>query len=150
MHAYGKIDGKTSCDDSSDECDTYVKFILNNATVNRSETHERTAIHDVNYRYVSDKIPKTSTIKIQVYDDDSVRIFTFANKFIEDDLLLETEGTIDSFLKNPFRSGAIMKKTQLNGQNSINTYVFWEDEYEYVYDEFINEFGNELNNEDND
>lgn len=78
---------------------------------------------DVDYHYVSELMPKDSTIKIEIWDDDSGFFGS------EADLILRTMGDIDSFVKNPFRGGTVTNNKP-SGQNSINTFVFWVDEYE--------------------
>lgn len=59
-------------------------------------------------------------IKIELWDDDSG---FFANP---DDLILETEGNVESFMKTPIRDGAVFN----SHQNLIETTSFWQDELE--------------------
>lgn len=132
MQAYGDID-KKSCDPAeAKECDPYVKLFINGEEVHRSDSRTNIAIYDLNYRYVSGKIPRNSKIKVEIWDDD---LFTewFLKPFsTDDDLVLQSEGDVDDFLNNPFRAGVITTGAQFNGQNSISTYSFWEDEYEFT------------------
>lgn len=139
MQAYGDAE-KDKCDPAeAKECDPYVVLIINGEEIHRSPSKENTAIYDLNYRYVSGKIPKNSSITVEVWDDDHftgiLAIFSSS-----DDLVLRSEGDVDDFLKNPFRTGVLTTGAQFNGQNSINTYSFWEDEYEYTdEDEYVDE-----------
>lgn len=131
MQAYGEAD-KSQCDlAEAKECDPYVKFFVNDEKIHQSLSRENIAIYDLNYRYVSGKILKNSTIKIEIWDDDQqTGLLVWASS--NDDLVLRTEGDIENFLSNPFRAGVTTTGAQFNGQNSINTYSFWEDEYEYI------------------
>lgn len=138
MQAYGDI-LKDKCDPAeAKECDPYVKLIINDEQILRSPSKTNTAIYDLKYRYVSGKIPKNSRISLEVWDDDKFEgiLAPFSSS---DDLVLETHGDIDDFLKNPFRPGVITTGAQFNGQNSINTYSFWEDEYEYTDNDVVDD-----------
>lgn len=131
MQAYGEAD-KSQCDlAEAKECDPYIKFFVNDEKIYQSPSRENIAIYDLNYRYVSGRIPKSSTIKIEIWDDDQQTgvLSVFSSN---DDLVLRTEGNIEDFLNNPFRAGVTTTGAQFNGQNSINTYSFWESEYEYI------------------
>lgn len=123
LHAYGDDDG-AACEAIGDSCDPFLKFFVNDNLIYKSETRANTLTFDVNYHYTSELIPKTSTIKIEIWDDDSGFLGS------ESDLVLRTVGDISSFVQNPFRGGTTVTKTSPSGQNSINTLVFWEDEYE--------------------
>lgn len=104
---------------------------INGEQIHRSPSKTSTAIYDLNYRYVSGKIPKNSNITVEIWDDDKFEgLLAWASS--SDDLVLHTEGDIEDFLNNPFRPGVVTTGAQFNGQNSINTYSFWEDEYEYT------------------
>lgn len=119
LHAYGNTNG-AACDTFGGYCDPFVKFFVNDQLIYKSSSRADTPSFDVDYHYTSDRIPKTSTIRIEIWDDDSGFFGS------ESDLVLRTEGDVISFVNNPFRGGA----TSPSGQNSINTFVFWEDEYE--------------------
>lgn len=120
IRAYGLVDG-SSCDvAASSLCDPYVKLEINDEKVIETKPQENICCFDVNATYQTIKIPKTSTIKIEVWDDDS-GFFGSA-----DDLVQSAEGSIDSFIKTPIRDGAVFS-TQ---QNLIETISFWQDELE--------------------
>lgn len=98
-------------------CDPYIKLFVNGTKEEETKIQDGINLFNANVIYLSKKIPKTTTIKIQVWDSDS---FLYGG----DDLIQETEGTIDSFLQQPIRYGA-----QKDGeQNAIETSVFWQDE----------------------
>lgn len=109
-------------------------LIINGEQIHRSPSRTNTAIYDINYRYVSGKIPRNSNITVEVWDDDKFEgiLSIFSSS---DDLVLHSEGDIDDFLNNPFRTGVVTTGAQFNGQNSLSTYSFWEDEYDFLDDE---------------
>lgn len=118
IRAYGLTDG-SSCDvTASSVCDPYVKLFINNEKVIQTKPIENLCCLDANVTYQSIKIPKKSSLKIEVWDDDS-GFFGSA-----DDLVQSSEGSIDSFIKTPIRSGAVFA----THQNLIETIVFWQDE----------------------
>lgn len=123
LHAYGDDDGN-ACDSFGGLCDPFVKFFVNDQLIYKSSSRQDTISYDVNYHYTSELIPKTSTIRIDIWDDDSGFLGS------EADLVLRTVGDVTSFVENPFRGGTTCTKRSPSGQNSINTIVFWEDEYE--------------------
>lgn len=131
VQAYGDSD-KKNCDPAeAKECDPYVKLFINGELIHRSPSRTNTAIYDINYRYVSGKIPRNSNITVEVWDDDKFEGW-LAWASSTDDLVLHSEGDIDDFLNNPFRTGVVTKGSQFNGQNSLSTYSFWEDEYDFL------------------
>lgn len=145
MQAYGDAD-RDKCDPAeAKECDPYVKLIINDEEILRSPSRTNIAIYDLNYRYVSGKIPRNSNITVEIWDDDQFTGFlAFASS--SDDLVLRSEGNIDDFLNNPFRTGVVTTGAQFNGQNSISTYSFWEDEYDFLDEEMaIDDMKTELN-----
>ena len=127
MFAYGESDG-TRCDsETTSPCDSYVKLFVNGAFIVQTPTIANTLTYDVNYRYMSEKIAKSSKIVVEVWDDDDPT-GVFGSP---DDLILRSEGSIDNFLDYPFRDGPnVNLASEIDGQNSINTYTFWQDEYE--------------------
>lgn len=125
VHAFGDINGN-SCDATKQlHCDIYVKLFINDELIYRSPKKEDSLMYDIKYQYISKLIPKTSIIRIDVWDSDSGLFGS------EDDLILRTQGDVNSFLQNPFRTGTTTKNASPNGQNSINTFVFWKDEIEH-------------------
>lgn len=117
-----EVDG-SRCDDSFvGECDTYFKIKVNGAEImNTRGTANTQSEFEANIMWESKRIPKNSSIEVQVWDKDE-RIFSG-----NDDLLLETNGDIDSYLKNPIRKGAEFKDYN-NYANFIETAAFWIDE----------------------
>lgn len=68
------------------------------------------------------KIPRTSTIKIEVWNSKTEKLTASTRK----KLIQRSEDDIDSYLKHPLRIGA-----QIEGSaNRIETMSFWQDEYE--------------------
>lgn len=123
LHAFGDIKGN-ECESIGDDCDPYVKLFINDQLIHKTATVENTLTFDVNHDFISQLIPNTSVITIEIWDDDSGFLGS------ADDLVLRTNGDVSDFLKNPFRGGTITTNASPNGQNSINTFVFWQDEYE--------------------
>lgn len=117
VHAYGLADG-SGCDVSS-SCDPYVKFFIDGEKVMQTDAKQNTCCYDANAMYQSIKIPKKSAIKIEVWDDDSGFFGT------ADDLIMQTQGTIESFMKTSIRVGSVFDARR----NSIETISFWQDEY---------------------
>lgn len=69
--------------------------------------------------YQSGKIPKSSTIRLQIWSSD--------HKFwINDELIFQSKGDIESFLTQPFRTN---DRTS-SDTNTIGTVSLWRDEYE--------------------
>lgn len=97
-----------------------MKLFINNETVIETKPRENECCLDANVTYQSIKIPKKSTVKIEIWDDDSGFFGS------SDDLVQSTEGSIDSFMKTPIRTGA----TFSTNQNLIETIVFWQDEFQ--------------------
>lgn len=120
VRAHGLADG-SDCDVSfTSLCDPYLKLFINGEKVIQTDAIQNIGYFDANTMYQSIKIPKSSTIKIEVWDDDSGFFGT------ADDLILRTEGTIDSFMKSSIRYGAVFSTRR----NSIETISFWQDEFE--------------------
>lgn len=120
IRAYGSADG-SSCDISATSlCDPYVKLFINDEKVIQTDAQQNICCFNVNATYQSIKIPKASTIKIEVWDDDSGFFGT------DDDLVLRTEGDVNSFMNAPIRDGAVFS----THRNSIETISIWQDEWE--------------------
>lgn len=120
LHAYGLIDG-SSCDIVLSLCDPYVKLYIDDVQVLQTAAQEDLCCYNVDTRFVSKKISKSSKIRIEVWDDDSGFLGS------PDDLILQTEGDIDSFRDEPVRHGSTFM-----GQytTSIEMTLTWQDEYE--------------------
>lgn len=114
IRAFSSADG-SDCDVSG-QCDPYVKLFINNEKVNQTKVWENTCCFNANAWYQSIKIPKKSTLKIEIWDDDSGFFGT------ADDLILQTQGSIDSFLKTSIHLSA--------RKNVMETITFWQDEFE--------------------
>lgn len=95
-------------------CDPYVKVFINGEPTKITQYREDTCCYDVGETYISKNISKSSVVKIEVWDSDTG----------EDDLVLTTNGTIDSFLQNGFRNLRFHFS-----ENYIATAAFWEDDY---------------------
>lgn len=120
IRAFGLVDG-SSCDVSAASvCDPYVKLFINGEKVIQTQARDDICCFDANVTYQSTKISKTSTIKIELWDDDSG---FFGNP---DDLILESAGSVEAFVKTPIRDGAVID----SHQNLIETTSFWQDEME--------------------
>lgn len=117
VYTYGKANGKTCKFFETLGCNSYVKLSVNGEE--KMRTHETKGEHsyDVDKTFISAKIPKKSTIKLEVWRPKSGG---------EDKLILRTEGDVDSFLKEPLRKGTHFD----HGDNRIETISFWEDAYD--------------------
>lgn len=119
LRAFGGVDGSTCDTAATNQCDPYVKLFINGENVRTSGARANNCCHDVDVTYTSKKIKKSSTIMIEVWDDDSGFLGS------ADDLILRSSGDVDSFLNEPIRLGAII----YNLQNQLETVSFWQDEY---------------------
>lgn len=122
IYAHGEADG-SRCDTGGGLCDPYIKLFLNGKNVLQTLSTEDRCCFNPNVIYTSDKISKSSRIKIELWDDDSGFLGS------ADDLILRTEGNIDSFLRNGVREGAVVRDLFVSYTNSIVTISFWKDEY---------------------
>lgn len=120
VHAYNEEETGNACDNlsSEDYCDPYIKVFINRELVYQSEMLSDTARFNADYTYKSKKIPKSTIIRVEVWDYDS-----FLNG--DDDLIQQTEGNIESFLAKPVRDG----NGYYEDRNFIETVTFWQDEY---------------------
>lgn len=120
MAAYGLIGGNWCDVPKNNPCDPFIRIYVNDELVDRTSTVDNTYVYDADHQFISAKIEKSSKIKIEVLDDDSDD---------KPELILETEGTIDDFIANPYRFGNKLSSGIIRERNSINTYVLWEDEF---------------------
>lgn len=96
-----------------DPCDPYVKFIIDGDLEFQTPTkHDTRTTDDVYDYYTTKRISKKALIKIEVWDED----------WDADDLIMMTEGHVDSFLRSGYRPGR-------NSGSYIDTVSFWQDEY---------------------
>lgn len=120
VYAYFLPDGTRCDDDITVKCDPYIKLFIDDKLILQTERKDETSVYDVNVIYESKQpIPKTTTIKIEVWDYDS-----FLNG--ADDLVQDTEGNIESFLIEPVREG--IRSNTTGFVNLIESFVIWKDE----------------------
>ena len=113
--------------DATSKCDPYVKLFIDDKVILETPPKDETEHFNVDFQYVSEKIKKSSTITIEIWDKDGTIIFD------NDQLILKRMDNINSFLNEPFCGGEFFSSKEFTNfmyQNSINTYSFWEDEYE--------------------
>lgn len=118
--ASGEADGSSCETNSNMECDPYLILYIDDEEVIRTPTREDTTHFDANVDYASKKILKTANIKIEVWDDDSGFLGS------PDDLIMRTEGNVESFLNNGIREGAKIASLV----NRIETISVWKDDFE--------------------
>lgn len=99
-----------------------MKLFINGENVVQTKARKNICCFHADITYQSTKIPKTSTIKIEIWDHNS----GFFRK--ADDLILETEGSIESFMETPIRPVAASVFNRR--QNLVETVSFWQDELE--------------------
>lgn len=117
--AYGSIDRGWRDIPKDNACITFIKIYINDKFMDQVEVKCNTYVYDADHQFVSGKIEKSSKIKIEVL------------YFVRggEKLVLRTEGTVDDFIKNPYRYSEKLKNGILHENNSINTYVLWKDEF---------------------
>lgn len=122
LHAYtyGEENGKTCKWNPSLGCDPFVILYVNDKEVLRTSKETDQFVTNVNKTFTSMKIPKTSKIRIEIWDARS-------GYFEKDMLVLKNEGDVDSFLSEPIRRGVYV----LGDLNRIETMSFWIDEYNF-------------------
>ena len=122
VQAYG-LDNGDRCDQAvGSQCEVYAIISLNGNEEFRTSVKESKTIHNFDQAFIFDyPIPKSSKITIELWEDDA----------IQDDLILRTSGDINSFLQHPFRTCTLVNSYDsfVKGQNSINTYSFWQNKY---------------------
>lgn len=98
-------------------CDSFIELKINDELTYKSPVMKNKFIYDANAIILTPRIPKSSKIKIKIFDHGVLWEKTA--------VILNTKGDIDSFLTEPLRKGA-----NINGkQNAIETVSFWLDEY---------------------
>lgn len=79
-------------------------------------------VYDIDTTFTTEKIPKSSTIRIEVWHSKSKK-----DKASEKDkLILSFEDGVNSFLRRSVRKGAIIH----GAENEIDATAFWQDELE--------------------
>lgn len=97
-----------------------MKLFIDGVQVFETEAQENSCCYNLDTKFVSKKVAKTSKIRIEVWDDDSGSIFSSP-----DDLILQAEGDFVSFRDEPLRQGS----TFLGYTSSIQISLTWQDEY---------------------
>lgn len=110
--------GKTCKRNPSYGCDPYVILYINDEAVIKTKKQVDKFMSSVDKTFMSAKIPKTSTIKIEIWDASS-------GFWESDTLIMRTEGDVNSFLNEPLRRGIYA----YGDVNAIETMSFWTDEY---------------------
>lgn len=118
VYTYGKASGKTCQFVDTLGCNSYIRLIVNGEEVLKTEIEKGKFHYDVDKTFTTEKIPRKSTIKIEVWRSKSMASH-------QEKIILSTEGDVDSFLKQPIRTGAHFDR----GDNRIETMSFWQDEY---------------------
>lgn len=97
----------------------YLKLFVNGeqAMETQIETDRIVTIDDITHQ--TGKIPKTSIIKLEIWSNDHMF-------WTNDKLLFQSEGDVESFLTQPFRTD----NQTLPESNTVDTVSFWRDEYE--------------------
>lgn len=123
MCAFGKTDGSV-CETAP--CNPLIRLFINGKSILEKGRNPNADCFDPNISYTSNEIPVNSTIKIEVWDDDT-SIFG-----LDLDLVQREEGNVESFINEPIRKGALIPwhftKPFRRGfqQNSIETDLSWE------------------------
>lgn len=138
VQAFGLGDGKVCDSLGRIHCDPFAKIYIDGDYKNKTSPRADTPLFDFNYEYTTPgPIRKDSKIKIEIWDDDDAGEWLEAIKGVftsngKQDLILETEGTIQSFIEQPQRRSGprvIQKFNAMNHFNTLNTYIFWEPIY---------------------
>lgn len=117
-YTYGELSGRSCKLNPSVGCDPYLVLYINNEQVMKTAKKTQTFFYDVNSIFTSAKIPKTSIVKLEIWDASS-------RFWGRDALILSTVGNIDSFLNEPLRKGVYIS----GDVNSIETMSFWLNDY---------------------
>lgn len=116
---FGEKSGKPCKLDLSDGCDPFIKLFVNNELVLKTPKLVNKFSFDAKITFTTAKVPKNSTIKIEIWHAKS--------RFWDSDaLILDSEGNIESFLNEPLRKG----NHYYENDNWIETMSFWRDEIE--------------------
>lgn len=100
---------------SEDYCDPYFKIFINGVEKLVSQTYwDKIPCTGLDVTHVAGSISRTDFIKIEVWDKDSSS---------DDDLMLRTEGNVDSFLRQSIRRD---DGSDVNN-NIIVTYSTWKE-----------------------
>lgn len=119
-YTYGEENGRSCKLNPSRGCDPYVVLYINDKEVLRTLKETDKFVINVNKTFASVKIPKTSTIRLEIWDAKS-------GFFESDAKILKSEGDVEPFLNDPIRKGVYVS----GDLNSIETMSFWIDEYKF-------------------
>lgn len=97
----------------------YVKLFVNGELVLESPKKSDKIYANDDVTYHSDKIPKNSTIKLQIWGSNSCVLWA------KDELIFNSEGDVESFLAQPIRKDP----NNPAGIDTIETISFWRNEY---------------------
>lgn len=115
VYAYCRANGISCVTNNKYGCDSYISLFVNNESVLKSPKEVNKISYDANITFTTGRILKTSTIRIEVKDGSS------------GDLILSTEGDVESFLKNrPREAETACSHMKVN---SIESVAFWRDDY---------------------
>lgn len=118
VYTFGKANGKSCQFLDTFGCNSYIRLFINEEEVMKTEMEKGKTSYNVDKTFTSTRIPKTSTIKIEIWRSKSLAHH-------HEKIILRTEGNVESFLKQPIRSGAHFE----HGDNRIETMSFWQDDY---------------------
>lgn len=110
------------CDEFND-CDPFVKVFIDGEQRLETTARSNDCCHRVDAIYTTRKITKKALVKIEVWDQ---------NDLFSPTLIIKTEGSAESFLKEGHRKFKVTGAVGLMpwaDQNYINTISFWQDEY---------------------
>lgn len=115
-----------TCDFNVQGCDPYIKILIDDREVHKTETQWDTPhpIWDVTYK--SKRMRKDARITIEIWDDDSGFLGS------SDDLMLRWSTSIDELLRNGskyYRIGSDRKDRSKGGYDMIITKSRWRNEY---------------------
>ena len=122
VFTFGKANGKPCKFQLFIGCNSYIRLYVNDELVLQTPKKNNVYVYDADTTFTTAKIPKTSTIKIEIVRSKSKK----NGNSSKDKLILSSMGEIRSFLEHPLRTGAKIN----GGTNRIETISFWQDEYE--------------------
>lgn len=126
-----ELEDHSKCDGFFDnDCDSYVKLHINGKEVFHTEPRADAMENEIDRVFTSEEIPRDSTLKIEVLDDDGSSFET----------IMVEQNDIDGFLKKPVRKSPHSSKTLASEfagynvwvENKLVTAVFWEDTFNYL------------------
>lgn len=122
VYTFGKANGKPCKFQGYSGCDSHIVLFVNGQRVMKTPTEKNKFSYDVDRTYISEKIPKNATIKIEVWNSKTEKLTASRRE----KLIQRAEGDVSSFLEQPLRVGALVE----GSANRIEIMSFWQDEYE--------------------